>query len=51
MPVLADCLMPNHFHLFERLAIDWLQAASQKAVAERLQLSWHEVHNIMDRAD
>jgi transposase len=36
--------------LFERLAIDWLQAASQKAVAERLGLSWDEVHGIMDRA-
>jgi transposase len=36
--------------LFERLAIDWLQAASQKAVAERLGLSWDEVHGIMDRS-
>lgn len=36
--------------LFERLAIDWLKAASQKAVAERLGLSWDEVHGIMDRA-
>lgn len=36
--------------LFERLAIDWLQAASQKAVAERLGLSWDEVHGIMERA-
>lgn len=36
--------------LFERLAIDWLQAASQKAVAERLDLSWDEVHGIMERA-
>jgi hypothetical protein len=26
--------------LFERLAIDWLGAASQTAVAERLSLSW-----------
>lgn len=26
--------------LFERLAIDWLRAASQQAVAEQLQLSW-----------
>ena len=26
--------------LFERLAIEWLRAASQKAVAERLGLSW-----------
>ena len=36
--------------LFERLAIDWLRAASQKAVAERLGLSWDEVHGIMVRA-
>jgi len=36
--------------LFERLAIDWLRAASQKAVAERLGLSWDEVHGIMERA-
>jgi len=36
--------------LFERLAIDWLQAASQKAVAERLSLSWDEIHGIMERA-
>jgi len=36
--------------LFERLAIEWLSAASQKAVAERLGLSWDEVHGIMDRA-
>lgn len=36
--------------LFERLAIDWLLAASQQAVAERLGLSWDEVHAIMDRA-
>lgn len=36
--------------LFERLAIDWLGAASQKAVAERLGLSWDEVHGIMERA-
>jgi transposase len=36
--------------LFERLAIDWLQAASQQKVAERLGLSWDEVHGIMDRA-
>jgi transposase len=36
--------------LFERLAIDWLQAASQKAVAERLDLSWDEIHGIMERA-
>ena len=36
--------------LFERLAIDWLQAASQQAVAERLGLSWDEMHGIMQRA-
>jgi transposase len=36
--------------LFERLAIDWLQAASQQAVAARLGLSWDEVHTIMERA-
>jgi transposase len=36
--------------LFERLAIDWLKAASQQAVANRLGLSWDEVHAIMERA-
>lgn len=36
--------------LFERLVIDWLHAASQKAVAERLGLSWSEAHGIMERA-
>ena len=36
--------------LFERLAIDWLGAASQQAVAERLGLTWDEVHGIMERA-
>jgi transposase len=36
--------------LFERLTIEWLKAASQKAVAERMGLSWDEVHGIMDRA-
>lgn len=36
--------------LFERLAIDWLGAASQKAVGERLGLSWDEVHGIQKRA-
>lgn len=35
---------------FERLAIDWLLAASQKAVGERLGLSWDEVHGIQKRA-
>ena len=34
----------------ERLAIDWLLAASQKAVGERLGLSWDEVHGIQKRA-
>src|SRR5256886_12762179 len=36
--------------LFEALAITWLKHASQKAVAEQLQLSWDEVHAIMERA-
>lgn len=36
--------------LFERLAIDWLKAASQKAVAGQLRLSWDEVHAIQERA-
>ena len=36
--------------MFEHLAIDWLLAASQKAVAERLHLSWDEVHAIQERA-
>lgn len=36
--------------LFERLVIDWLQAASQQAVAERMGLSWDEVHGVMERA-
>jgi transposase len=36
--------------LFERLAIEWLRAASQSAVAARLGLSWDEVHTIMERA-
>ena len=36
--------------LFERLAIDWLKAASQTAVAKHLGLSWDEIHGIMDRA-
>lgn len=36
--------------LFERLAIDWLQAASQQAVADRLGLSWDEVHAVLERA-
>ncbi|MGD1073882.1 MAG: helix-turn-helix domain-containing protein [Bryobacteraceae bacterium] len=41
----------SHFTaLFEGLAIDWLRAASQQAVAERLKLSWDEVHAIQERA-
>jgi transposase len=36
--------------LFERLAIDWLKVASQKAVGENLGLSWDEIHRIMERA-
>jgi transposase len=36
--------------LFERLVIDWLLAASQQAVADRVGLSWDEVHGIMERA-
>lgn len=36
--------------LFERLAIDWLKMASQKAVAQNLELSWDEIHGIMERA-
>jgi transposase len=36
--------------LFEALAIEWLKAASQKAVAGLLQLSWDEIHGIMERA-
>jgi transposase len=36
--------------LFEALAISWLKAASQKAVAELLGLSWDEIHGIMQRA-
>jgi transposase len=36
--------------LFEALAIAWLKAASQKAVAQQLGLSWDEIHGIMARA-
>ena len=36
--------------LFEALAITWLKHASQKAVAEQLQLSWDEIHGILERA-
>jgi transposase len=35
---------------FERLAIDWMKAASQKAVADQLQLNWNGVHAIQQRA-
>lgn len=36
--------------LFERVAIEWLKVASQKAVADQLRLSWDEVHAIQQRA-
>jgi transposase len=36
--------------LFEALAIEWLKHASQKAVGEQMQLSWDEIHGIMERA-
>ena len=36
--------------LFERLAIDWLRVASQKAVGNQMQLTWDEIHGIMERA-
>ena len=36
--------------LFEALAIAWLKAASQKAVAAQLGLSWDEIHGVMERA-
>jgi len=36
--------------LFEALAIHWLQAASQSAVAGLLHLSWDEIHGILERA-
>lgn len=36
--------------LFERMVLAWLQDASQSAVASRLNLSWDEVHGIMQRA-
>ena len=36
--------------LMEGLAIAWLRHASQKAVAEQLHLSWHEIHGIMEGA-
>jgi transposase len=36
--------------LMEALAIEWLKHASQKAVAQRLGLSWDEIHGVMRRA-
>jgi transposase len=36
--------------LFEGIAIEWLKEASQTAVAGQLQLSWDEIHGIMERA-
>jgi transposase len=36
--------------LFEAIAIEWLKQASQKAVADQMKLSWHEIHGIMKRA-
>jgi transposase len=36
--------------LFERVAIEWMKVASQKAVADQLRLSWDEVHAIQQRA-
>jgi transposase len=36
--------------LFEALATEWLKAASQKAVAGSLHLSWDEIHGCMERA-
>src|SRR5712692_4495444 len=36
--------------LCEALAIAWLKAASQKAVAAQLGLSWDQIHGIMERA-
>src|SRR5580700_265842 len=36
--------------LFEALAIEWLKHASQKAVGDRLRLSWDEIHGIRERA-
>jgi transposase len=36
--------------LFERVAIEWMKAASQQAVAKQLQLSWDEIHGIQERA-
>ena len=36
--------------LFEALAIEWLKEASQKAVGRQMDLSWEEIHGIMERA-
>jgi transposase len=36
--------------MLERLAIDWMRVASQKAVGDQLHLSWDEVHAIQERA-
>jgi transposase len=36
--------------LFEALTIEWLKQASQKAVAGQMDLSWDEIHGIMERA-
>lgn len=36
--------------LFERLAIDWIQAAGRQATARRLGLSWDQADGIMQRA-
>jgi len=36
--------------LFEALAIEWLKHASQQAVAGQMDLSWDEIHGIMERA-
>lgn len=36
--------------MFEALVIDWLQAASISAVADRMKLSWNAVDGIMQRA-
>lgn len=36
--------------LFEALAIEWMKAASQQAVAELLDLSWDEIHGMQERA-
>jgi transposase len=36
--------------LFEALALEWLKHASQQAVGDQLQLSWDEIHGILERA-